>query len=120
MALFYSDVAKEFVPHYFQQLNDATPTFTSIYTDDAQLQIDALPLITGPVRIQAELAKLGRLKPQSGRDAFVAQPYNESGVIIMTTAKSDTAQFVFTFLLALVGDSNRFGLTHQLVRAVPT
>jgi hypothetical protein len=82
--------------------------------------IDTIPVITGPVQIQAELTKLDRLTPKSGRDPFVAQPYSESSVIITTTAKSDTAQFVFTFLLALVGDSNRFGLTHQLVSAVPT
>jgi hypothetical protein len=119
MTVFYGDIAKEFVPHYFQQLNDSAPKFSAIYTDDAQLQVDALPLVTGPAQIVAELAKLGRLTPQQGRDSFVAQPYKDAGVIITTTARSEGAQFVFTFVVAPAGDSNRFGVTHQLVHTVP-
>jgi hypothetical protein len=92
-----------------------------MYAEDAQLQINSDSLKVGPSDICQELAdltKLGHLTPQPGSDTFVAQPYDSDKILITAKAKSESDQYIFTFIVTAVNEANRFGVTHQLIHAI--
>jgi hypothetical protein len=118
--VYYGDVAKEFVPHYFELLSNDPHSLEPVYPDNAQLQINSGTHRVGPNAICAELAELtrpGHLTAQLGPEAIAAQPYDDK-ILVVATARSETDQYVFTFVLAINGDQNRFGVTHQLIHCM--
>jgi hypothetical protein len=121
MTVYYNDVAKEFVQHYFHVLSQGASGLMPMYAENAQLQINSDSLKVGRQDICQELAdliKLGHLTLQSGSDNFVAQPYDIGKILVTAPAKSESDRYIFTFIIAMVGEGNRFGVTHQLIHAV--
>jgi hypothetical protein len=115
MTVFFGDVARKFVCHYFKLLATGADEVVLMYTEKAELQINA-QLVRGPSTVVDELAKLGKL---ALLPTYAAHPYNDSGVIVAAKAASETAKYIMTFILALVDNGNQFGITHQIVHATP-
>jgi hypothetical protein len=117
MKVFFGDVAKEFVQQYFQLLADGARV-EPMYSENAELQINA-DLVRGRSNIVAALAKLDKIAGPPSHLNHVAQPYCGDGVIITAVVASESAKFVMTYILAIVGDGNQFGITHHLIHNVP-
>jgi hypothetical protein len=115
MTVSFGDVARKFVPYYFKLLATGINEVAPMYTEEAELQINA-QLVRGRSTVVDELAKLGKL---ALLPTYAAHPYNDNGVIVTAKAASETAKYIMTFILALVGDGSQFGITHQIVHVTP-
>jgi hypothetical protein len=64
----------------------------------------------------AEMAKFKTLKLPESQQNFVAQPYGQKNEVIVTVPlKGEEVDYVMTFVLANVGEGNRFGITQQII-----
>ena len=112
MAVYFQDVATEFVPHYFEVIGKDVASVKPMYAENVELKIGS-ETFKGRDTVAAEVAKL-KLQPVTP-DAFLAQPGKEPDEIFITV---NTGRYVVSFSLANIGENNRFAIKYQLIHKV--
>jgi hypothetical protein len=119
-AIYYADVAREFLPHYFQMFAEGSSHLAPMYAENVQLRIGNTTSVRGREAALVEIFKLTGLALVSSTKSSVSQPYGAEGSVIITAnVKSDSHHYVATFILALVGEGNRYGIIDQLLHPIP-
>jgi hypothetical protein len=116
--VYFSDVARDFVQHYLQIFAEGAERLASMYAENALLRIgDAT--YHGRDAVVAEVTKLKSLQLAVPQKPYVAQPFKTDGSVLVTSnMKTETAAYIITFILSIVGEGNRFGITDQLFHLV--
>ena len=109
MSVYFQDVAQEFVPHYFELLAKGDRSVKPMYAEAAELVLNE-ESVKGRDAVVDAVAKLKLQAP--GNDAFLAQPGKEADDIFVTV---HTGGYLVTFMLANVGENNRFAIKSQIV-----
>jgi hypothetical protein len=116
--VYFNDVAKDFIAHYVQIFAEGVERLAQMYAANAQLQIGGATF-RGREAVLAEVTKLKGLSLAAPQKSYAAQPFKSDGSVLITAnMKTETAAYVITFVLSLVGEGNRFGITDQLFHLI--
>jgi hypothetical protein len=114
MKVYFGDLGKDFIHHYFKLFAESPAKVAPIYSPQAELQVDS-EAIVGSDKIVTFLPSLGSLTLGN----YIPQPYGSSDVLITAGVKSPSVSYVMTFVLSLIGEDNRFGITYHLIHRIP-
>jgi hypothetical protein len=114
MKVHFGELGKDFILHYFKLFGEAPDNVAPMYAEHAELHCGEQS-ISGRANIVSALASLGKLTLGN----YFAQPYSGDDVLVTAGVKAGSESFVMTFIVALIGEGNHFGVTYHLCHHIP-